>query len=70
MTLPGYFKVSIRLDLITPLDPNEQGYPRSNTDTVVDLSLVGKTEQQVLGQAKQHVEVLLNAHTPVKGLDR
>jgi hypothetical protein len=61
-----YFKVSLRLDLVTPLEPNEQGYSRVNTDTIVDLALLGNDDEAVLRQTREHVDVLLSAFASTK----
>lgn len=66
MTANPHFKVSIRLDEVTPLDPNEQGYPRVNTDTLADLTLTGESEEDVLFQASKHVLVLHDAYEKTK----
>lgn len=66
MTNPPYFKVSVRLDEVTPLEPNDQGYNRVNTDTVVDFVLVGQSPEMVLRQAHDHIGLLVAANAPVE----
>jgi hypothetical protein len=61
-----YFKVNIRLDEMTPLEPNAQGYPRMDTDTLADLTLTGSSEEDVLFQASKHVLTLHDAYESKK----
>lgn len=66
MTSVPQYKVSIRLDEMTPLEPNEQGYPRVNTETMADLTLTGSSAEEVLFQASKHVLTLHDSYQGAK----
>jgi hypothetical protein len=66
VTTQPHYKITLRLDEMTTLGPNEQGYKRVDASTLADLELVGATPESVLRQAHQHVGLLVAANAPIE----
>jgi hypothetical protein len=68
VTAQEHYKVSVRLERVTPAEPDSQGYVRPNSEALADLLLTGGSQEEVLFQASKHVLTLHDAYE--KGADR
>lgn len=65
MNSEPYYRVTVKLDLVSYREPDAQGYVRTDAVDLAEVTLTGGTEQNVLDQAHKHVGILIGTYTPL-----